>query len=138
MSTPDHNRENVTGGKEKRKCFSPFSLRLTFEERAKLEATADGMPLGAYIRAVLFAQDLPAARRRGAHPVKDHAELARVLAVLGQSRLANNLNQLSKAVNTGSLPLTPEVEAELREACAGIQEMRGALIRALGLGGGAP
>jgi hypothetical protein len=36
----------------------PFSLRLTFEERAQLEAAANGISLGAYIRAVLFDGDL--------------------------------------------------------------------------------
>lgn len=136
MKHPD-NDFNKVSGRRTAKYPPPFSLRLTFEERATLEAAADGMPLGAYIRGVLFAQDLPAVRRRGARPVKDHAELARVLAALGASRLSSNLNQLSKAANTGSLPLTPEVEAELREACAAVQEMRGALIAALGLGGGA-
>ena len=32
----------------------PFSLRLSFEERARLEELADGQPLGAYIRSRLL------------------------------------------------------------------------------------
>lgn len=42
-----------------RKCEAPFSLRLTFEERAKLEDAANGVPLGTYIKAVLFGSGLP-------------------------------------------------------------------------------
>jgi hypothetical protein len=51
---------------------------------------------------------------------------------LGASRLSSNLNQLAKAVNTGSLPVSPEVEAELMEACQEVQELRADLLRALG------
>jgi hypothetical protein len=55
-----------------------------------------------------------------------------VLGALGKSRLAGNLNQLAKAVNTGSLPATPETEAELKEACREISALRADLLRALG------
>jgi hypothetical protein len=46
-----------------------------------------------------------------------------VLALLGRSRLANNLNQLAYAANIGSLPLTPETEEELQAAIAKITSM---------------
>lgn len=42
------------------------------------------------------------------------------------------MNQLAKAVNTGSLPVTPETEAEIKEACREISEMRDELMAALG------
>ena len=57
----------------------------------------------------------------------------RVLAALGQSRIASNLNQLAKAVNIGVLPVTPETEADMSEACAAVSAMRADLMRALGL-----
>jgi hypothetical protein len=61
------------------------------------------------------------------------------MGALGQSRLSANLNQLTKAVNTGSLPVTPDTEAELIEACREVSEIRDALMRALGkMPGGAP
>lgn len=115
------------------KAPPPFSLRLTFEERARLEAAAKGAPLGAYIRAALFDRELPKPQRRRRQGVADQRELARVLAALGASRLSANVNQLAKAVNIGALPVTPETEAELQQACAEIREMRGALMAALGL-----
>lgn len=117
----------------KGKTPPPFSLRLTFEERAKLEEAANGVPLGAYIRAILFDQELPKVRRRGTKPVADHAELARVLAAFGSSRLSSNMNQVAKAVHNGSLPVTPDTENELRQACADIAAMRQLLVKALGL-----
>ncbi|MET4130209.1 hypothetical protein [Roseovarius sp. MBR-6] len=52
---------NTRGSQRKREA--PFSLRLTFEERAKLEDAANGVPLGTYIKAVLFGSGLPAPRR---------------------------------------------------------------------------
>ena len=109
----------------------PFSLRLTTEERAKLETAAVGMPLGTYIKAKLFDGDLTPRRTRLRAPVKNHAALAQVLGMLGQMRLANNLNQLAKAANIGTLPLTPETEAELTRACAAVMAMKAELMRAL-------
>lgn len=133
MTTTHHNFNNLAkGGVKKRQA--PFSLRLTFEERAKLEEAANGVPLGAYIKAVLFSEDLKKVRQRGHKPVGDQEALGRVLAALGKSRLSSNLNQLARAVNTGSLPVHPEIEGELRDACADIAAMRKALLRALGSG----
>lgn len=71
--------------------------------------------------------------RRAPAPVKDHEALARVLAALGQSRIANNLNQLAKAVNIGVLPMSPNVEEDISEACAAVAAIRRDLMRALGL-----
>lgn len=66
--------------------------------------------------------------------MKDHAALARVLAALGQSHIAGNLNQLAKAAHIDALPVTPETEQEIGNACAAVLAMR-----ALGLmDGGAP
>jgi hypothetical protein len=78
-------------------------LRLTFEERAALELDAADMPLGAYIRSRVFDESRPPRRSRGKRPVKDHKELSSLIAALGASRLSSNLNQLARAVNTGSL-----------------------------------
>tara|TARA_R110001599_G_scaffold318163_1_gene527697 strand:- start:4483 stop:4857 length:375 start_codon:yes stop_codon:yes gene_type:complete len=112
---------------------SPFSLRLTFEERAALEQHAADMPLGAYIRSRVFDQSRPPRRTRGKRPVKDHAELAQLMAALGHSRLSTNVNQLARAVNSGSLPVTPDTEKALKDACADIAWMRIALMKSLGL-----
>lgn len=82
---------------------APLSLRLTPEDRERLESDAVGMSLGAYIRWRLFDPDRPPPRHRGKAPVKDHQALSAVLGQLGQSRIASNLNQLAKAANAGAL-----------------------------------
>lgn len=119
------------------KRLAPFSLRLTFEERARLEEAANGVPLGTYIKAILFGGDLQKVRRRGTTPIADHKAMAKVMAALGQSRLSSNLNQMARAVNTGTLPVHPETEADLRQACADVHAMRKDLLEAFGKDGGA-
>src|SRR3546814_1098687 len=93
---------------------APFSLRLTFEQRAQLEQDAGGMSLAAYIQSRLFDSENPAPRRRGKRPVKDYQALAQVLGKLGQSRLSANLNQLARSANSGSLPRSEEHTSELQ------------------------
>ncbi|MFP7673720.1 plasmid mobilization relaxosome protein MobC [Marivita sp. S0852] len=115
-----------------KKTPPPFSLRLSKEERATLETAAAGMPLGPFIKAKLFDGDLSPRKTRGQAPVKDHAALAQALGLLGNLRLANNLNQLAKAANMGALPLSPEVEEELMATCAAVLAVRMELMKALG------
>lgn len=114
----------------------PFSIRLTGEEKSLLLRRAGNLPLGAYVRGLILAEGEVAVRprqRRTKTPIKDNEALARVLAALGQSRIANNLNQLAKAVNIGVLPVTHETEQDIREACTSVAAMRSQLMSALGL-----
>lgn len=100
-----------------------------------LEAAAGDSPLGAYIRQRVFdgkPETRPRRRRRNQHPVKDQKELAKLMAMLGNARLSSNLNQLAHAANSGSLPVTPDTERELRKACADVAWMRLTMMRALG------
>jgi len=93
------------------------------------------MPLGAYIRRKIFdgkGLKKKRARARSRRPIKDEQKLAQVLAQLGQSRIANNLNQLAKAAHLGTLPVLPDTERDIRRSCADIALMRRELLRALG------
>lgn len=110
----------------------PFSLRLTCDERARLDELRGTKSLSAYIRQQLFGDAAAPRKKGGTSPVRDADALARVLGALGQSRLSANLNQLAKAVNMGALPVTPETEADLAAACRDVSEMRIDLLRALG------
>jgi len=112
---------------------APFSLRLTFEERTRLRQAAGDLPIAAYIKSLLFADDAPVYRSRGKTPVKDHRALAEVLACLGASRIANNLNQLARAANSGSFYFDRETKAQISAACGDIQVMRQLLMSALGM-----
>lgn len=120
------------GNQGKSRHGAPFSLRLTKEERKALDELADGQPLGAYIKDALLSREVRP-RTRGARPVKDRTALAKLLGLLGQSRLSQNINQLAKAANTGSLPLNEEVHRALLESCGAIHSMRDLLLTALGL-----
>tara|TARA_B100000446_G_C10378275_1_gene279297 strand:- start:59 stop:478 length:420 start_codon:yes stop_codon:yes gene_type:complete len=118
------------------KYAPPFSLRLSFEERAKLEQAAKGKPIGAYIKWIIFKDDLPSMPRRssqGAPADVDQKSIAKLLGALGQSRIANNINQLAKAANSGSLPVNHDVLNSLNEAVNAVFWMRETLIKALGI-----
>lgn len=112
---------------------APFSLRLSEDERTRLEAQAGTMPLAAYIKSVVLAEDAPHYRKRRKPPMAEQQLLAEVLARLGQSRTANNLNQISKHLNQGTLVVDEELEADLKAALADVAWMRVTLMRALGV-----
>lgn len=137
MTISHHEFNKIASAKveAKTKREAPFSLRLSFEEKAALKKMADGEPLGAYIKAVLFDEALTGVRRAKASAQNGKA-VGRALGELGKSRLSQNLNQLAKAVNMGALPVTPETEAEIQDACRAVKDMRDAMMRALKDGGG--
>jgi len=112
---------------------APFSLRLTEEERTRLEAQAGSMPLASYIKSVVLAADAPKYRKRRTPPVEEQRLLAEVLARLGQSRHANNLNQIAKHLNQGTLIVDEGLEDDLKRALAEVAWMRATLMQALGV-----
>lgn len=135
MSTLRHNFNDIGGRKPEAnapKYPPPFSIRFTFEERARLDSERGRSSLAVHIRKCLFGDEATPRKKPGNSPVKDAEALGRVLGALGGSRLSNNLNQLAKAVNTGSLPVTPDTEADLVEACQEVKALRADLLRALG------
>jgi len=112
---------------------APFSIRLSPEERQQLESQAGAMPLASYIKSVVLADEAPNYRSRRKPPVAEQQLLAEVLARLGQSRQANNLNQIAKHLNQGTLAVDPDLEADLKRAVAEVAWMRAKLIEALGV-----
>ncbi len=119
--------------KIRKKIPPPLSLRLTETERDTLEKAAGNASLSAYIRERVFGEAAQKRKSRNRNPVKDQEALARVLGLLGRSRIANNLNQLAKDSNCGALVLDEDTNAKIEEAYAHIISMRGELICALGL-----
>lgn len=111
---------------------APFSLRLSLEERAYLDEQAGDQPLRAYIRDVLLSGQVRK-RRILRKPKVDQQQLALLLALLGDSRLASKLNQLAHHANMGSLDCSEALEQELHEAYLAVIEMRNTLLGALGL-----
>ena len=110
-----------------------ITLRLTEEELAKLKKLSSGLSLSGYIRDCLFGKNASPRKVRSRVPVKDQEALAQVLGLLGQTRIANNLNQIAHEANCGSLLMDEYTEIEIKKACAHIAFIRVKLIEALGL-----
>ena len=75
MSTLDHSFNEIAAKKtestaEKSKYPPPFSIRFTFEERAKLDAERGRSALSAHIRECLFGDDVTPRRKSGNGPVR--------------------------------------------------------------------
>lgn len=110
----------------------PLSIRFSRDERNQLEQLAGNRTLSSFVRECVLSGTHPRIRQ-ARKPTKDDVALARLLAMLGQSRLAESLSRLAIAADQGWLPLTPETEEELRKACTSVNAMRGLLLQALGL-----
>ena len=65
--------------------------------------------------------------------MKDQQALTQLLALLGQTRLANNLNQIARSANSGSLLIDEDTERLIVEARDEVADMRRILMGALGL-----
>lgn len=111
----------------------PFSIRLTAAERSRITEKAGRLPVGTYIRSMLLSDATPAQRVHRRYPEKAERILATILAALGESRIASNLNQLAKAAHSGSLPVNDETQSDLRQACRDVATIRQALLIALGV-----
>ena len=115
-----------------RRSISPLTLRLTPEERARLEELAAGMTLSTYVRACVFGEEAKRRKRRSKNAVADKKAIAEALALLGQSRIANNLNQLAYHANIGALEITGKEREQIEEAYAHVVALRALLVTALG------
>lgn len=116
---------------------TPFSIRLTPDERADLERRAGKQALGDFIRERLFGPayrpNQVAVRAKPRAVTADRASLATVLARLGQSDLARSLAALAHSARIGALPVSPEIEAAIGQACRDIAAMKSVLMAALGI-----
>ena len=112
---------------------APFSVRLTPEERQRLEAQAGSMPLASYIKSVVFADEAPKYRKRKELPPEDKQLLAEILARLGQRETAYNLDLIAKHLNQGTLVLDGQLETDLLTAIAEVAWIRTTLMQALGV-----
>jgi hypothetical protein len=130
---PHFNEQSVIRCEEKSNDGpKTFTMRLNAEQREKLKAAANGTPLGTYVRSVLFGNG-GSMKPSKVKSLTDAEALAHALALLGQSRVQNNLDHAAKALKTGTHPVTPELCTDLTEACQHVAEIRLMLIKALGM-----
>lgn len=126
--------ESKAQRRQKRKPKYPrITLRLSHDEHEQLITAAKGVSVSSYVRKQVFGENATLRKTRSRVPVKDEQALAEILARLGASKMANNLNQIAYQANCGSLLMDQQTEEEIRMACAQIAWMRVKLIEALGL-----
>lgn len=104
---------------------------MTVDERDTLRRKADenSLSVSAYVRLCVFQKSV----QRKAYPAKDRVELARLLGLLGQSEIADNLNVLADEATSGSLLFDEETQAKIQAAYEHVCFMRKCLIAVLGL-----
>jgi phosphoglycerate dehydrogenase-like enzyme len=110
------------------------TLRFSRDDYERLQELADGMALATYIRAIALNEKMPRRSRRSASSVADKEVQAQILGLLGQSRIANNLNQLAYQANVGTLVIDDETRVQIDEAYENVGIIRETLITALGNG----
>ena len=76
---------------------SPITLRLSQSEIDRLDAMVSGASRSAYIRKQIFGENTDKRKYRPKTPKIDDVAVSQILAMLGASRIGNNLNQLAKA-----------------------------------------
>lgn len=130
--TPTASNREVPRHKTTRDC-PRVTLRLSAEDHERLQELADGMALSTYIRAKALGDALPRRKPRSSTAIADKQALAQILGLLGQSRIANNLNQLAYHANIGSLAVDEVTQAQISEAYDHVLLLRNTLITALGL-----
>jgi len=134
VAQKDFKTASVIRKKTPKKVYpKPVCVRFTDEERTELERKAGDLTLSAYVRSQCVGETAKPHRTRGKRPVKDFEALCQVLGALGKSKLPNNVNQLAKAVNTGTLDLPEVTEEAILKAAYDIAYIRLTLIKALGL-----
>ncbi len=114
----------------------PVSVRLTDDERCKLnsEADAKGLSLGEYIRMRLFGGELGDYVHANRLSAEDRQKLlAKILLRLGQLDTVQSVNNALKGIQSGLIDPSPEFLAALDAMHGELIALRRDLLRALGL-----
>ena len=108
----------------------PFSLRLTQDERERLNADAGDWPVGAYVRSRLF--DAPSPRKRSSRRLDaDRRIMLQILSELGKQHVSSSLNQTLKSIQDGEMEVTPELVGMLKKTRADLRDIKRLLKNAL-------
>ena len=118
----DHEKRDWKSVKRKRN--KQLNLRLSPEEYNRIKRDADALEItaGAYVRKVILNAPVP---RKSKRPCVEVRTLARLLGQIG--RIGGNINQLTKAANTGIPFQRHELEQELKSLRIINEEIKKAL-----------
>ena len=118
-------------GKKRKKRMAPLSIRLSPDERARLEVLAGKQPIGAFVKSRLFAANDNIPPLPNSRPiVNERVGFAKMLGMLAQMDVFLTLKALLKAVGNGHVQLKPETESALNAAFLDLREIRRLLIEA--------
>lgn len=115
---------------------SPYSIRFTLPQRAFIreQSLATKMSESEWIRQILFSDSKLNLVKHQALVKRAHQkDLSRVIYLLGKSRIPNNLNQIAKGINTGTLIVSPDTERHIHDTYRMVLWIRKTLIEQLGL-----
>ncbi|MGR3615284.1 MAG: hypothetical protein ACU0BB_04510 [Paracoccaceae bacterium] len=76
---------------------------------------------------------MPRRKTRSTQSVVEKQALAQILGLLGQSRIANNINQLAYHANIGALPVDETTRAQINDGYQQVLLIRRTLMQALGM-----
>ena len=112
-------------------ALHPVSFRVSAKEKARIKSLAvkRDQSVSQYVRSVALEDDM----RVKTDPALQIEVAAKILGALGESGVLTNLSLIADAAASGALPVTEELEAELRSACALVLAIRSDLIHALGI-----
>lgn len=112
-----------------------LTLRLTRAERVRLDSEANrlGLSTGAYVRYLVAPEDVQRKLSAVFERQQLRREYAEILRILGQSRIASNLNQIAHAIHTGTFVFTPDIAAQITECYEAIVYIRSLLIETMGV-----
>lgn len=125
------NHRKVPSHKTTRDC-PRVTVRFSYDDYQQLQELADGAALSVYLRAKALEEILPKRKSRSTASIEDKQAIAQLLGLLGQSRIANNLNQLVYHANIGALQMDEESKTQITEAYEHILFIRQILMKALG------
>lgn len=103
------------------------------KQRKAEEAKALGISLSQHVLYHLEEDDMQRKLSVIFERRQQRGEYARILRILGESRIAGNLNQIAYNLNTGDFIATPEVIAQINEAYEAVLYIRTLLIESMGV-----
>lgn len=137
LSADGFNRA-AKGREKKRNSPPPVSVRLSWDEYEQLRRDAGALSMAAFIRLRLFGKGEIAGNRKAyaikkPSPSAELTMIGQILGRLGTLGMATSLADIAAAANTGALPVSPEMEDEIHDACDAVRDIRARLITALGV-----
>lgn len=114
--------------RQSKQSFYTLSARLNEAEYQQFLKDCGGLSKSEYVRLCLFAKKM----NKDSIGKIDKQTAAKILALMGKSRLFSNINQMAHAIHCGTLKLTPQLEATILELADDVAFIRSALMQILG------